>query len=88
MKRLIDADLLIERIRSNDDLPWNLDKVAQTAFESCVRHSSTAYDVDKVISGLKSKKFGKSEHYLSDIHAGFDAGIECAIEIVKKGGIE
>lgn len=42
MGRLIDADLLIERIRKNDDLPWNLDKISQIAFESCITAQPTA----------------------------------------------
>ena len=48
MGRLIDADEFIERIKRNDDLPWNLGKVEQAAFESCVKHQPTAYDVEYV----------------------------------------
>lgn len=92
--RLIDADLLIERIKRNDDLPWNLDKIMQTAFESCVRHSPTAYDVDKVVERLemqrkiaekdKKESFEEWRHYWEGLMDAY----EMAMEIVKKGGIE
>ena len=41
MGRLIDADLLIERIRKNDVLPWDLDKPSQIAFEYCITAQPT-----------------------------------------------
>lgn len=41
MGRLIDADLLIERIRKNDVLPWDLDKSSQIAFEYCITAQPT-----------------------------------------------
>lgn len=42
--RLIDADFLIKEIKNNDNLPWNLDKISQTAFISCLEHTRTAYE--------------------------------------------
>ena len=41
MGRLIDADLLIERIRKNDVLPWDLDKPSQIAFDYCITAQPT-----------------------------------------------
>ena len=45
----------------------------------------TAFDVDKVISELKRDKFVESECILSDVHQGYNAGLNRAIEIVKGG---
>ncbi len=46
----------------------------------------TAYDVEKVTKRLKQEKFAEQETILSDIHQGFNAGIEFAIKAVKVGG--
>lgn len=48
----------------------------------------TAFDTDKVISELKRDKFVESECILSDIHQGYNAGLNRAIEIVKGGGAD
>lgn len=77
--RLIDADELIERIKKNDDLPWNLDKVSQTAFVSCLKHTKTAYDVDDVIKRLLSESLcvaADAEPFIM---------LDRAIEIVNEG---
>lgn len=57
--RLIDVDALIERINKNDDLPWNLDKTMQVAFISCLKHTPTAYDVDKMTEQLEDHLFDR-----------------------------
>lgn len=77
--RLIDADELIESISRNDDLPWNLDKVCQAAFISCLKHTKTAYDVDDVIKKLLSESLcmaADEEPFIM---------LDRAIEIVNEG---
>ena len=80
MGRLIDADKLKHVIHCaySDDLEI-LEKID---------NQPTAFDVDKVISELKRDKFIESECILSDVHQGYNAGLNRAIEIVKGGGVE
>ncbi len=80
MSRLIDADELKHVIHCaySDDLEI-LEKID---------NQPTAFDVDKVISELKRDKFVESECILSDVHQGYNAGLNRAIEIVKGGGVE
>ena len=71
MGRLIDADSLIERIRKNDDLPWNLDKLSQIAFESCIKAQPTveipfAYVANKWIP-CSEKLQDRNDSYLVTI---------------------
>ena len=75
--RLIDTDKLKYAIHCaySDDLEI-LEKIDE---------QPTAFDVDKVISELKRDKFVESECILSDIHQGYNAGLNRAIEIVKGG---
>lgn len=80
MSRLIDADKLkhVVHCAYSDDLEI-LEKIDE---------QPTAYDVDKVISELKRDKFVESECILSDVHQGYNAGLNRAIEIVKGGEVE
>lgn len=80
MSRLIDADKLkhVVHCAYSDDLEI-LEKIDE---------QPTAFDVDKVISELKRDKFIESECILSDVHQGYNAGLNRAIEIVKDGGAE
>ena len=80
MSRLIDADELKHVIHCaySDDLEI-LEKID---------NQPTVFDVDKVISELKRDKFVESECILSDVHQGYNAGLNRAIEIVKGGGVE
>nr|DAH16831.1 MAG TPA: hypothetical protein [Caudoviricetes sp.] len=77
MGRLIDADKLKHAIHCaySDDLEI-LEKIDE---------QPTVFDVDKVISELKRDKFVESECILSDVHQGYNAGLNRAIEIVKGG---
>lgn len=86
MSRLIDADDLIEYIKI-----WEIGNSIssdQKEFIDCVNRQLTVFDVDKVISELKRDTFVESECILSDVHQGYNAGLNRAIEIVKGGGIE
>ena len=97
MSRLIDADKLIEEMSK-----WYWDKEKQKASEedvspmdlfthlaiTTVQEQPTAFDVDKIISELKRDKFVESECILSDVHQGYNAGLNRAIEIIKGGGVD
>jgi hypothetical protein len=85
MSRLIDADDLIEYIKI-----WEIGNSIssdQKEFIDCVNRQLTVFDVDKVISELKRDTFVESECILSDVHQGYNAGLNRAIEIVKGGGL-
>lgn len=79
MSRLIDADKIIDSL-GNSDMDF--------AIGAVIDKQPTAFDVDKVISELKRDKFVESECILSDVHQGYNAGLNRAIEIVKGGGVE
>ena len=79
--RLIDADKLIERIKENNDLPWNLSKVDQAAFISCLKHAETSYDIEKVGKQLEEKIMGDETIRF------VDQAVGKALEIVKQGGV-
>lgn len=77
--RLIDADKIIDSL-GNSDMDFTIGAV--------IDEQPTVFDVDKVISELKRDKFIESECILSDVHQGYNAGLNRAIEIVKGGGVE
>lgn len=77
--RLIDADKIIDSL-GNSDIDF--------AIGAVIDEQPTVFDVDKVISELKRDKFIESECILSDVHQGYNAGLNRAIEIVKGGGVE
>lgn len=79
MSRLIDADKIIDSL-GNSDMDF--------AIGAVIDEQPTVFDVDKVISELKRDKFVESECILSDVHQGYNAGLNRAIEIVKGGGTE
>lgn len=79
MSRLIDADKIIDSL-GNSDMDF--------AIGAVIDEQPTVFDVDKVISELKRDKFVESEYILSDVHQGYNAGLNRAIEIVKGGGVE
>ena len=99
--RLVDADKLILHLKDYalQESPSNVESVEDRkisravcqAIKECVRavdERPTAFDTDKVISELKRDKFVESECILSDIHQGYNAGLNRAIEIVKGGGAD
>ena len=77
--RLIDADKIIDSL-GNSDMDF--------AIGAVIDEQPTVFDVDKVISEFKRDKFIESECILSDVHQGYNAGLNRAIEIVKGGGVE
>lgn len=83
MSRLIDADKLKHVIHCaySDDLEI-LEKIDE---------QPTAFDVDKVIERLETKKTRATESkrkYISEYFKGKADGLEFAIKIVKEGGVE
>lgn len=92
--RLIDADLLKERIAKwlkpskpdETEMIEVTDALVSTMME--IDEQPTAFDADKAISELERDKFIESECILSDVHQGYNAGLSRAIEIVKGGGVE
>jgi hypothetical protein len=79
MSRLIDADKIIDSL-GNSDMDF--------AIGAVIDEQPTAFDVDKVMEQLKRDKFIESECILSDVHQGYNAGLNRAIEIIKGGGVE
>ena len=77
--RLIDADKVIDLLGGSD---------IDFAIGAVIDEQPTVFDVDKVISELKRDKFVESECILSDVHQGYNAGLNRAIEIVEGGGVE
>ena len=92
--RLIDADLLRRNISKwlkpskpdETEMIEVSDALVSTMME--IDEQPTAFDVDKVMEQLKRDKFIESECILSDVHQGYNAGLNRAIEIVKGGGVE
>jgi hypothetical protein len=79
MSRLIDADKIIDSL-GNSDMDF--------AIGAVIDEQPTVFDVDKVMEQLKRDKFIESECILSDVHQGYNAGLNRAIEIIKGGGVE
>lgn len=85
--RLIDAEAFEKQVVAMAIMNgYALQKV--NAFCELINKQPTAYEVDKVINELKRDKFIDSECVLSDVHQGYNAGLNKAIEIVKRGGVE
>lgn len=91
MGRLIDADLLKESVakwlksyKPDETETIKLACVLESVVEE-IDEQPTAFDADKVVGELKRDKFIESECILSDVHQGYNAGLNRAIEIVKGG---
>ena len=99
MSRLIDADDLIEYIKICEI--GNSISSDQKEFIDCINEQPTAFDVDEVLRQIKDvkdkeyvactdQKCGYCK-YLSTCSCGDKAdklALDCAIEIVKGGGVE
>lgn len=89
MSRLIDADELIKYIKI-----WEIGTSIssdQKEFIDCINRQLTAFDADKVVERLETKKTRAAElkkKYISEYFEGETDAFEFAIEIVKGGGIE
>lgn len=82
MSRLIDADKIIDSL-GNSDMDF--------AIGAVIDEQPTAFDVDEVVQQLETKKTRATElkkKYIPEYFKGKADGLEFAIEIVKKGGVE
>ena len=82
MSRLIDADKIIDSL-GNSDMDF--------AIGAVIDEQPTAFDVDKVVEQLETKKTRDTElkkKYISEYFKGKADAFEFAIKIVKGGGVE
>ncbi len=85
--RLIDADLLIEKIKDNG-LFCVVDEQDKAEFILCLEITEIAYDIDKVIEQLEGKLCSEEDEKADmDCHMR-NTHFREAIEIVKSGGIK
>lgn len=83
MARLIDADALKEFIGNDTILKSNICRMVDA--------QPTAYDVEKVIAELEIERktaYCTYESFENKVDLGIAFGVENAIEIVRKGGVE
>ena len=89
MSRLIDADELIKYIKI-----WEIGTSIssdQNEFIDCVNNQPTAFDVDKFVEQLETRKTRAAalqEENTSEYFEGETDAFEFAIKIVKEGGVE
>ena len=91
--RLIDADILIEKLKSYAECDWNksLCVMLPSVVDDCIEfvdEQPNAYSVDKVVEELKCDRC-ESCNFL-EVCAGSKCCGKChekAIEIVKQGGV-
>ena len=86
--RLIEADELMGFISEHaEQIQYAIEHKNMEILESLIKQIPTAYDVDKVVQKLNelqnNKGFGGT---LQEMF--YDSGLDAAIEIVKRGGID
>lgn len=86
--RLIDADILIEKLKSYAECDWNKSLCAMlpSVVDDCIEfvdEQTTAYDIDNVVVELEKRE----EHYVEMLDWQGQSAICDAIEIVKHGGV-
>lgn len=103
MSRLIDADLLMRKCEKwlkpkapdEDEMVSVADIAVSTLME--IEEQPTAYDVDKVVEELEEElkladdekaRCIKENPMQFDEAKGYARGMACAIEIVKRGGVD
>lgn len=82
MSRLIDADKIIDSL-GNSDMDF--------AIGAVIDEQPTAFDVDKVVQQLETRKTRTAalqEKNISDYFEGETDAFEFALKIVKGGGVE
>lgn len=96
--RLIDADVLIEILKNPTTFETKLEVTLQD-FENLVEDMPTAYDVEKVVAELEEEKeisCADFTKYVNEYNPCLDdeyddffhKGLERAIAIIGKGGVE
>lgn len=90
--RLIDADLVIEKIKmaveSRPNAPA-ITKETMNDFSNAINNEPTAYDIEMVVQEFEARKDfckGEWETFQSEYHRGRYNSLVDAIEIVKRGG--
>ena len=91
--RLIDADILIEKLKSYAECDWNksLCVMLPSVVDDCIEfvdEQPTAYSVDKAVEELEIERKTANNTYNSfnmDVDLGRVFGLEKAIKIVKQG---
>ena len=89
MSRLIDADELIKYIKI-----WEIGTSIssdQKEFINCINRQLTAFDADKIIEQLETRRIRAAalqKKYTSEYFEGKADAFEFAIKIVKGGGVE
>ena len=58
-------------------------KIMCATVRRMIKEQPTAYDVNGVANELKRGKFIESETVLSDVHQGYNVGLNRAIDIMK-----
>ena len=86
--RLIDADILIEKLKSYAECDWNKSLCAMlpSVVDDCIEfvdEQPTAYDIDNVVVELEKRE----EHYVEMLDWQGQSAICDAIEIVKHCGV-
>ena len=80
--RLIDADKIIDSL-GNSDMDF--------AIGAVIDEQPTAFDVDKVVEQLETRRIRAAalqKKYISEYFEGETDAFEFAIKIVKEGGVE
>ena len=88
MRRLIDADLLMEKLNVFNDREHGNEHFLygiETAKE-LLEDVPTAYDVEKVVEELQGLSNAEADYYYANSNDVIDR--EDAIEIVRSGGVE
>lgn len=78
--RLIDADAFKEEMGTETKI--------RRMVCSAIDKQPTVFDIDKVVEELEEKSDDIPVQSEENYDKGFDDGIWCAIEIVKRGGID
>ncbi len=95
MPRLIDADVLLQKINGQENK--GADKLMSEWYTEMVKRQPTAYEVDKVVKQLETElktaddekeRCARENPFQFDTAKGYANGVSAALEIVKSGGIE
>lgn len=92
--RLIDADVALQRFIKETETSGK-NAIHINTIKRLLQDMDTAYDVEKVVAELEEHKtqYGKLQFAHNDanmvsVYVGKEQAIDCAIDIVRKGGVE
>ena len=83
MARLIDADALIDELRTQNQICITSTghELTMNMVYSFINKQPTVYDVEKVVEEIE-EFYEEAEHY------GFASAVSDIVEVVRKGGVE